>query len=822
MKKRSSSSVPSSVNHRSRSLRGSAAIAGLLSAVSAVSSANAATQTWSGTASGAWDTSALNWDGGAAAWTNTNDALFSGTPVNNVSTGTGLTIGTITLDNTFTGIVKLTGDNTVSGATTISGGTLTVTKPGTTTGTVTAADLGTSAITVNNGGTLYIDDEGNGTTGAERILNFGNNISGAGALQARASSLMTNGWSSVNFTGDLSGFTGTLDVLAGTTANRGKVKFTTGNTQAKVLSSSATVNVANGAQLYLTEALNYGFAIKLNGGTGGEGNGSLRLETAGVNVTGAVTLQADSRISGAGTISGAIGQSGGTYSLTKVGNNITVLSGNNTYGGGTTVSAGTVSVGHNSALGSGTVTMGGGNLSNTTAVTLANNFTLNNGTTFTAGSGTMVLNGNVTGSPAGSWTLTPTNKITLAGTNNLTMSANFGGLLINAGSVDITGSTTISGAAANQQSGYMNVIGTSTVAIKSGGSLTINGTTNATPPTGIIGQNAAGTSTLSVESGGTLNYGGNVGLALGNNINAAIGVLEVSGNATITAGSTTATDVRSFIMLGRDTATGTVNLNTGGVLATGRNFIRDGSGGADASGAANFNFKGGTLKALANQTDWLNSSTKNTNQLALTSVTVPTTSTIDSNGFSVAINNNISGAGGFTIISSSGSGTVTFGGGNTYTGATTVNSGTLALGASGSISSSSSVSLAAGATLNTAAQATFTMLSAQPFTFTLDPAGAGSAGLLAAAGLDITNGAVTFSTLATLNDTAYVIASYSSLTGTAFSSVTSLPSGYMLNYNYLGGNVIALVAVPEPHEYAVAIAALLGAMIFIRRRKLQA
>lgn len=654
--------------------------------------ARAATSTWDGALGDVWDTTTANWTG--ATFTSGNDALFTGTPTNNVATAAGLTIGAITLDNTFTGSVSLTGNNIVSGATSISGGTLLVKHSGTAIGTVTATDLGTSAVTVNAGGQLYVDDEGNGTAGGERILALGNTILGAGTLQVRASSLHTNGWSSANFTGDLSGFTGTFNIIAGSTINRGKVKFTAAS-QAAVLSSSATVNVANGAQLYLTQAYNYGFAVHVNGGTGGENNGSIRLDNATLDLTGSVTLHADSTISGAGRVSGTIGQSGGSYRLTKVGNNTTVLTGSNSYDGGTTISAGTVSVGNNNSLGSGTVTMGGGSLSNTTGVTLANNFTLNNGTTFTAGNGTMTLNGNITGSPNGIWNLTPTNKITLAGINSITNSSNFGGFNINAGAggVDITGSTTITGNVANQQSGYLNMVGTTSLSVKSGASLAINGTTHATFPTSIIGQNAAGTSTLAVD-GGNLIIGANTAIAFGNNIGTAIGVLTVSsGTATIQAGSTTATDSRSFVMLGKDLATGTINLN-GGTLETGRRFLRDGSGTADASGAANFVFGGGTLKALASQTDWLNSATVNTNQQPLTSVTVTADSIIDSNGFSVGINNAISGAGGITIADSSGGGTgvVTLGGANTYTGTTQVNSGTLAV--TGSLTSSVSVATA--------------------------------------------------------------------------------------------------------------------------------
>jgi len=750
-----------------------------LSAAGLISAVHAATLTWDASGAnpaaptdgtGTWNTSAANWSNGSAdlAWPNTNadvavfganngaaGAITAGTVIANgitfnaASSGTYvLSGGAITLDGTTptitsnvdasiasaiagtvgltkagTGILTLSGTNTYSGGTAVNAGTLAVKQPGAAVGTVNGQVLGAGAVSVNSSGTLYIDDEGNGTAGNERILAVGNNITGAGTLQARASSVMTNGWSSVNLTGNLSGFGGTFNILAGSTTNRGKVKFTAAS-QAAVLSSSATVNVANGAQLYLNQAYTYGFGLHLNGGTGGENNGSLRLDNATLDVTGGVMLHADSIISGAGKISGAIGENGGNYRLTKVANNITVLTGPNSYSGGTTISAGTVSVGNNSALGSGAVTMGGGNLSNTTGVALANNFTLNNGTTFTAGNGTLALNGNVTGSPTGNWTLTATNKITLAGTNGITGSANFAGFIVSgAGGVDITGSTTINGAAANQQSGYLTHSGNSTITIKPTGSLAINGTTNATPPGSIVGQNAAGTSTLIVD-GGSLTIGGNTGFTLGNNLATAIGVLTVSsGTATINRGSTTATDARSFTALGRDNATGTINLN-GGTLATDRNFVHDGSSGGTAGfGISNFIFGGGTLKALANQSDWLNSTTINTYQLPLTSVTATAVSAIDSNGFAVGVNSAISGAGGLTIIDSSGSGNgvVTFGGAMTYTGGTQVTGGTLAV--TGSVAGAVSVSTAGRLAVGEVAPSS-TMASVSLDTLTLGNGGA--------------------------------------------------------------------------------------------------
>jgi len=308
--------------------------------------AQAATDTWSGSVNGIWDISTLNWNSGATAFTSGNDALFTGTSANNVTNATGLTAGAITLDGTFTGLVTLTGNNTVSGATAISAGTLKIKHVGTAVGAVAGGDLGASVVTVNSGGLFYIDDDGNGTTGSERILTVTNNISGAGTLQARPSALHTSGWSSVNLSGNLSGFTGTLNVLAGSPINRGKVKFTAAS-QATLLSSSASVSISNSAQLYLNQAYNYGFGISLNGGTGPENFGSLRLDNAAANVTGGVTLLADSVVAATvnGTISGVIGESAGSFSFTKLGNSTLTNSGLNSYSGKTIINAGTLSVG---------------------------------------------------------------------------------------------------------------------------------------------------------------------------------------------------------------------------------------------------------------------------------------------------------------------------------------------------------------------------------------------------------------------------------------------------------------------------------------------
>jgi fibronectin-binding autotransporter adhesin len=178
-------------------------------------------------------------------------------------------------------------------------------------------------------------------------------------------------------------------------------------------------------------------------------------------------------------------------------------------------------------------------------------------------------------------------------------------------------------------------------------------------------------------------------------------------------------------------------------------------------------------------------------------------------------------------------------GNSTYGGATLVSAGTLlvngSLGSS-AVTVSSGARVGGGGTVGAVTVdsgafigagnsiGTLTAASAQingTLDVEFDGTGAGSIDLLAVTGnLDITNAILDFSLIGTpADDAAYVLASYGSLTGSSFASITGdLPSGYFIDYAFNNGvtsNNIALV-IPEPAAMLLGSLGLLG---LLRRRR---
>jgi T5SS/PEP-CTERM-associated repeat protein/autotransporter-associated beta strand protein len=218
------------------------------------------------------------------------------------------------------------------------------------------------------------------------------------------------------------------------------------------------------------------------------------------------------------------------------------------------------------------------------------------------------------------------------------VSSNFGYIGTNAGS---TGIAKVSGGSwMNSGKLYVGFGGDSTLEISGTGALSND--------IGNIGYASGSTGIAKVSGGSWMNssqlYVGYHG----------DGTLEISGGL-VTAESVTLT-------VGGD-STGSVALS-GGALATGQ--VSEGAG----PGGGTFEFDGGTLQLTADQADLFSGFETGDVTLAAGG------GTIDSQAFTVASSYELSGAGGLT---KDGAGSLTLSGTNTYTGATSVNSGALVI-----------------------------------------------------------------------------------------------------------------------------------------------
>lgn len=575
------------------------------------------------------------------------------------------------------GLLTLSGTNSFSLGLTVGAG-------------IVAADsdsLGTGPLQINGGGTFRALS--NLTLAQNVIISSGGTTA---TLDMNSNDITLNG---VLSGGSLfSVINGGNLILSGANTLSGGMSFS---------GSSAVLTLQNNTSLGPTTTLSAGNGITL------ELDGNLTIANPIITTT-AFTIDTGSDTS---TLSGIIS---GSAALTKAGSGTLVLSAANTYAS-TLLTDGTISVNNNSALGLGSVTMSDTTILQTeNAYTLPNDFILNSGSAyFDSGSSSLTLNGDISG--GGELVKLSAGTLTLAGDNSYSGGTNVeeGTLSLASatalGSHDLTlANNTILQAGLNNLS-VSNDIHTTTAA-------TINTGTFAFTLTGLIDGSGditkSGTGSLTLTGVNTFSGGMNIlaGTVIVNN-SASLGTTGIIAMDTgTTLGAIASTTIpNDFILSGTTTfdpnqftltltgelmGSGTLKkVDTGRLVLNADNSSYSGTISVSQgilSGMTNTAFGIGAINLSGGTTLQSGASITVGNDISLTGAVI-----FDTEGNDFQVDGVISGTGSLTKQDT---GTLVFGGLNTYQGGTTIAAGSLSVIDGGALPTTGYVNIGASGRLD--------------------------------------------------------------------------------------------------------------------------
>ena len=711
--------------------------------------------------------------------------------------------------------LTLSAANDFTGAMSISNGAVRLSS-------ATGAGTVAGGIAVTSGAALELT--GGISVGAEALTLNGFGLSSGGALRNISGDNIYGGLLTLGAASRINSDSGTLTLTNTGTITGPTFGLTLGGAGNITINSiigttTGTLTKDGAGTAMLTAASTYSGGTLISEGTLQIGSGG-----AAGSIGGAITNNATLLYNRSGALTQATVISG-TGALNKAGAGTLTLSGSNSYVGLTTISNGAIRVSNATALGTadvGTVVASGGALELTGSLTIGAEalslagtgisgggalrnissdniyggaITLAGATEIASDSSRLTLTGGITGAGQ-ALTVDGSGDVTISTTGINTGSAGSlaktgnGALVIAAGG-DYTGATTI-GTGGEIVAAHANALGTTAAGttVSSGGALWLSnnitvgaealslagtGVSSTGALRNISGNNAlggaitlAGATTIQSASGTSLNLSGGItGAGIALTINGT-GNTTISGTGinTSTGGALTKDQSGVLTILASSDYTGGTTLSAG-TIRVGNNSAL-GTGAVTTSGGAILASDSSTARALANNftingNTTFGEATTGTGDLALNGALAlgGAGRTITVNNGLTTVNGMISGTSG-NALTKSGTGTLLLNAANTYSGATTISAGTLALGTAGSIASStitvnSTLDLTAktsgyalGSTATLGGTGTVTTASEQTLSVgggaTIRPATASTSGTLNVSGLTFgSTGAYAFS-----------------------------------------------------------------------------